>query len=269
MPSINGIQPTISSLPRPQSAPVDDSRRQDARDAGSALDVYSGASQAWRNRATSAVDQSACRCGNCPACAAQTYALEGQRLNGDKEADTGEPGTVQALEESGQEEGMATASEPRGVDGEVLSQQEQAQLAELKKVDRAVRAHEQAHMAAAGGLVRGGVSLSYENGADGRRYAVGGEVSIDISKESDPADTIVKMRNVRAAALAPVDPSPQDRKVAVAAMVTMNNAMNELQLAKLAGESGENTVAQAGEEMSGGDNDATQSQREYSGETGS
>ena len=105
MPSINGIQPTIPSTLRPQSTPVGGLRREDDRDAGPALDVYSGGSQAWRNRAMSAVDQSACRCGNCPACAAQAYAIEGQRLNGDKEAGTGESGAAQGQDGSGQEEG--------------------------------------------------------------------------------------------------------------------------------------------------------------------
>ena len=44
--------------------------------------------------------------------------------------------------------------------------------------DREERQHEQAHLSAAGGHARGGPSYQYETGPDGKRYAVGGEVSI-------------------------------------------------------------------------------------------
>jgi hypothetical protein len=90
---------------------------------------------------------------------------------------------------------------------------EQRQVDELKARDREVRAHEQAH-AAVGGQYAGSPSYEFETGPDGQQYAVGGEVSIDISKETDPSDTIDKMQKVRAAALAPAEPSPQDFRVA-------------------------------------------------------
>jgi hypothetical protein len=134
----------------------------------------------------------------------------------------------------GQDEAGAGVGGPPRLDGRELTASEQARLGELKKIDRVVRAHEQAHMAAAGGLVRRGISLSYEKGPDGRRYAVAGEVSIDTAPESDPAATIAKMRSVRAAALAPADPSPQDRNVAAAATVKMTDAMAQLRLAAYA-----------------------------------
>ncbi len=82
-----------------------------------------------------------------------------------------------------------------------LSSEEKQQLDQLQARDREVRAHEAAHQAAAGGLARGGASFEFENGPDGRRYAVGGEVSIDTSKVSgDPQATISKAQTVRAAA---------------------------------------------------------------------
>lgn len=87
----------------------------------------------------------------------------------------------------------------------------------LKETDRQVRAHEQAHMAAGGNLVQGGASYTYQKGPDGRMYAVGGEVSIDTSPGSTPEETLAKARQIRAAALAPSDPSPQDRRVAAGA----------------------------------------------------
>ena len=99
-----------------------------------------------------------------------------------------------------------------------LSDEEKQQVQELQTRDREVRAHEMAHVAAGGQYVRGGANLEYQTGPDGKRYAVGGEVSIDTSKVSnDPEATIRKMQVVKRAALAPAKPSPQDRSVAAQA----------------------------------------------------
>lgn len=101
-------------------------------------------------------------------------------------------------------------------------------LAGLKARDREVRAHEAAHQAV-GGQYAGSISYVYERGPDGAQYAVGGEVSIDTSPvQGDPQATIEKMRTVRAAALAPAEPSPQDRAVAAEAMQLMLQAQSEL-----------------------------------------
>jgi len=117
-----------------------------------------------------------------------------------------------------------------------LSAEEQEQLTELKLRDREVRAHEQAHKSA-GGQYAGAISLSYQSGPDGKRYAVGGEVPIDVSPVSgDPAATIAKMNVVRAAAAAPASPSAQDRSVAAAASSAISKAQGEL--VALASESG-------------------------------
>lgn len=91
------------------------------------------------------------------------------------------------------------------------------QVAKLKTRDQEVRAHEQAHVAAGGGYVKGGPSYSYSTGPDGRRYATGGEVSIDTSPGKTPEETIRKAQVIRAAALAPAQPSGQDLAVASAA----------------------------------------------------
>lgn len=92
-------------------------------------------------------------------------------------------------------------------------QAEQREIDELEARDREVRAHEQAH-AAVGGQYAGSPSYEFESGPDGKQYAVGGEVSIDISEENTPEETIRKMQQVRAAALAPAEPSPADLRVA-------------------------------------------------------
>lgn len=97
-----------------------------------------------------------------------------------------------------------------------LTPEQQRQVAALRATDRQVKAHEQAHMAAGAGLVRGS-SFEYQSGPDNQRYAVAGEVSIDVAPGRTPDETIAKAQQIRAAALAPVDPSAQDRRVAAAA----------------------------------------------------
>ena len=110
-----------------------------------------------------------------------------------------------------------------------LSDEQRRQVLELQARDREVRQHEQAHLAAAGPYVKGGPNYSYQKGPDGRQYAVGGEVSIDTAPvDGDPAATIVKARVIRQAALAPADPSSQDRSVATAAGKMEAEARREL-----------------------------------------
>lgn len=107
--------------------------------------------------------------------------------------------------------------------------QEKIALAKLRARDRKVRAHEQAHQAAASGLVSGGANFTFERGPDGKQYAVGGEVHIDTAPVAgDPEATIRKARQIRAAALAPADPSPQDRAVAAQAAAMEAQAKQEL-----------------------------------------
>lgn len=96
-----------------------------------------------------------------------------------------------------------------------LTPEQQAQVKKLQESDKRVKAHEQAHLAAGGNLVRGGPSYQYTKGPDGIQYAVGGEVSIDTSIDpKKPQESINKMEQVRRAALAPADPSAQDLSVA-------------------------------------------------------
>ena len=88
------------------------------------------------------------------------------------------------------------------------------QIEQLKQTDRKVRAHEQAHLAVGRDLALGGPSYSYQMGPDNKQYAVGGEVSINASPGRTPEETIPKAQHIRATALAPVDPSSQDQRVA-------------------------------------------------------
>ena len=109
-----------------------------------------------------------------------------------------------------------------------LDAEQQRQIAKLVETDRKVRAHEQAHMSAGGDLVRGAASFEYETGPDGKRYAVGGEVSIDTTEGRTPAETVVKAQRIYDAAMAPADPSPQDHSVASMAMGMKAEATQEL-----------------------------------------
>jgi len=84
-------------------------------------------------------------------------------------------------------------------------------------------------MAAGGAYVHGGASYSYERGPDGKEYAVGGEVGIDVSPvPNNPSATIRKMETVRAAALAPSDPSAADLSVASEATQIEAKARSDL-----------------------------------------
>lgn len=101
-------------------------------------------------------------------------------------------------------------------------------VSQLAARDREVRAHEDAHRAAAGPYFRG-LSLTYQRGPDGVRYAVGGEVRIDRAPvPGDPEATLRKMETVQRAALAPAQPSAQDRRVAAEAAATAAQARAEL-----------------------------------------
>ena len=108
--------------------------------------------------------------------------------------------------------------------------QDQAEIVKLRKRDQDVRAHEQAHIAAAGGLAKGGATFSFQRGPDGKQYAVGGEVNIDTSPVSGNSEaTIRKAKQIRAAALAPANPSAQDRAVAASTGALEAQARQELQ----------------------------------------
>lgn len=95
-----------------------------------------------------------------------------------------------------------------------LTPAELRRVAELERIDAEVRAHEQAHINAGRGLITSGPNYDYTYGPDGKQYAVAGEVGIDTSAEREPRANIDKGQRIQDAALAPIDPSPQDYRVA-------------------------------------------------------
>jgi hypothetical protein len=150
------------------------------------------------------------------------------------------PATANAAE-GGTVQEPAAAPEEGDADGDGLNEAEEKQVQKLKERDREVRAHEQAH-ARVGGAYAGAPSYTFQQGPDGKRYAVGGEVQIDTSRERTPEATVRKMQIVIRAATAPAEPSSQDLKVAQQARSQLSEAQAELR-------------AQQAEELSGGEED--------------
>ncbi len=114
-----------------------------------------------------------------------------------------------------------------------LSPEEKDKISKLKERDQEVRRHEQAHLSAGGGLTKGGARYEYETGPNGRQYAVEGSVDIDTTKDpAGPEATITKAKKIQASALAPDDPSGQDRSVAAKARRMEQEAQREIQKAQ-------------------------------------
>lgn len=133
----------------------------------------------------------------------------------------------QAESETNKSQANSTQQRDKGIDGEELTEEEQAEVEDMKDRDAEVRTHENAHKSA-GGQYAAAPSYTYETGPDGKRYITDGEVSIDIGEESDPQDTITKMQVVKRAALAPAQPSAQDRQVYAEASQKEAQARQEL-----------------------------------------
>lgn len=108
-----------------------------------------------------------------------------------------------------------------------LSQDEQRLVKDLASRDSEVRAHEAAHQASGGGMT-GAATFTYQQGPDGKMYAIGGEVSISMKSGSSPQETIANARQIATAAMAAGDPGPQDFAVASSARVMEMKAKQQL-----------------------------------------
>ena len=124
------------------------------------------------------------------------------------------------------EEKKAKESAQKGSSDE-LSEDEERLVLDLQSRDSEVRAHEAAHQAAGGGMT-GAASYTYQQGPDGKMYAIGGEVSISMKTGSTPQETVANARQIAAAAMAAGDPSPQDYSVAASARVMEMKAQQQL-----------------------------------------
>ncbi|MBP2312294.1 putative metalloprotease CJM1_0395 family protein [Azospirillum soli] len=137
---------------------------------------------------------------------------------------------------TGRKTGAQTDAQAGAAD-EVQSPEQQQRTQELQRTDTSVRQHEAAHQAA-GGPHAGAASFTYTRGPDGKNYAVAGEVPVDTSPEREPEATIRKMETVKAAALAPSDPSAQDLRVAQQADAQKAQAQQELRRKQSSEEAG-------------------------------
>lgn len=97
----------------------------------------------------------------------------------------------------------------------------------MKQRDAEIRRHEQSHAAHAGHH-GGRPVLQYRRGPDGKMYAVGGRVSINVTAAASPEATIEKMETLIRASVAPADPSHNDRAVAALARRMKTQAESQL-----------------------------------------
>jgi hypothetical protein len=171
----------------------------------------------------------------------------------DRNKNSREEEDVQQADRRQQKEVEQSQVDRQAEDRRAREAQEQRQLeAELQQIrklaerDREVRAHEQAHQSV-GGQYAGAASYTFERGPDGKNYAVGGEVSIDTGKiADDPQATLDKAETIRRAALAPAEPSSQDRRVAAQAVQMAVEARADIQ--QLAREEAELEAQESDEE---------------------
>lgn len=160
-------------------------------------------------------------------------------LQADQSAQTVTAVTADSPAQAAEVAAQSSSSAEEAAAGTELSEEEQQVVRELQQRDQEVRRHEAAH-AAAGGAHAGSPTFTYQSGPDGRQYAVGGSVSIDTSPvKGDPEATLQKARQIRAAALAPADPSGQDKSVASAASALERQAQAEISSERRAEQSGE------------------------------
>ena len=281
---LSGLNPAVGGIGA--GIPVQGSVTPPGQGSGASQSDVFEQGQWWLNRTQAKTfsfqTAAQCGCNNCPRCASQAYGTQARVASlGVVEPSTPTNDSVTAggetagLQRTG-DQASAAGTDPTGSstteteeknpaqpikpDGEPLTEAEKSELAQLKQADTAVHAHEMAHIAVAGSYAKGGATFQYQKGPDGRNYAVGGEVQIDTSREPDPEATLTKMFVVRAAALAPADPSPQDRKVAAAATMAITQARQEIMEEQQDLESQKNVVgagerygAVSGQESSGMD----------------
>lgn len=112
--------------------------------------------------------------------------------------------------------------------GKELTPEQQQVVDKLKARDREVKAHEQAHIAAAAGINASAPTYDYQVGPDGKQYAIGGEVSISFTESKDPQSNIANAEAMKASALAPANPSGQDLSVARSADEIIAKAKQDL-----------------------------------------
>jgi len=149
-----------------------------------------------------------------------------------KQLDEMNQDSATALSEKEKNSSDDSKESQKSKDPQKLSEDEKRMVRDLQSRDSEVKAHEAAHQAAGGGMT-GAASYTYQQGPDGKMYAIGGEVSISTKNSSRPEEAIANARQVAAAAMAPANPSPQDYSVASSARVMEMKAQQQLSRQKL------------------------------------
>gem|GEM_PF-1718072 len=214
LPSISGSRAGLSYPAAPD--PLGRAPAAESHSAGEPVQVRIGGTSAGRAAAARS-----CSCGRCSICAVSAY-------NAHAGTPPAESVEKPAEGEQSAEEKARQPGDGKNAAGAELSAADKLTVGQLERQDQEIRAHERAHLAAAGPYARSGAQYSYVRGPDGKLYAAHGEVSIDTGRENEPEATIAKMKMVRRAALAPVQPSPQDRRVAASASADLIAAVDEL-----------------------------------------
>ena len=98
-------------------------------------------------------------------------------------------------------------------------------LEKFKRVDAQVRSHEQIH--ATIGQTTTPIAYNYQQGPDGKMYAVGGSVRFDTSIPEDPKAAAFKLDQLQKAASAPSNPSSADNTIATQS--NLNKILLQLQ----------------------------------------
>lgn len=172
----------------------------------------------------------------------QRVALEGRQQDGQQ----GETASDDGLEGDRDNEAQRQETQQRQRERQEQQQllEDQQRVRQLVERDSEVRSHEQAHTTSGGDLA-GAASFTYERGPDGNSYAVSGEVPISLGKVAgNPEQTLANAQQVQRAALAPTEPSSQDRRVASAAASIELEAQQDI--VRLASEAQARREADAG-----------------------
>ena len=88
-------------------------------------------------------------------------------------------------------------------------------LAKFRNKDASIKSHEQSHAAMA--TTTSPISYNYQEGPDGKMYAVGGSVRLDTSIPADTEAAIAKIDRIKAASTGVDNPSGADMAIASAA----------------------------------------------------
>lgn len=107
-----------------------------------------------------------------------------------------------------------------------MTEEQKRELEKLKKLDKEIKEHEEAHYRA-GGAFAYAPQYTYKRGPDGNNYAIQGTTRIRVEEGNTPEETIRNAQMIKRAAFAPRSPSDEDRRVAFKAIQMENKARQE------------------------------------------